>query len=177
MRRKTRKETSWEHRKRITFLWKEKKVGELQLSWRHLRRLVNVLTQREDEIRIHKNNPSASAAPAAYEPRWIYWGGCWRCDRFAPLNRAVVLKAYKRSYTLLRFYTSKEKQNRYFCFYNWVNKISRAVSEIALCYRTYTKHLGIVKLFFPSLATCIPLSLYSHTPIHGKDATVGDGCI
>lgn len=80
------------------------------------------LTQREDGIRIHKNNPSASAAPAAYEPRWIYWGGCWRCDRFAPLNRAVVLKAYKRSYTLLRFYTSKEKQNRYFCFYNWVNK-------------------------------------------------------
>lgn len=124
MRRKTRKkETSWEHRKRITFLWKEKKVGELQLSWRHLRRSVNVLTQREDEIRIHKNNPSASAAPAAYEPRWIYWGGCWRCDRFAPLNRAVALKAYKRSYThTLHFYTSKEKQNRYFCFYNWVNK-------------------------------------------------------
>lgn len=122
MRRETRKkETSWEHRKRITFLWKEKKVGELQLSWRHLRRSVNVLPQREDEIRIYKNNLSASAAPAACEPHWIYWGGCWHCDRFAPLNRAAVLKAYKRPYTLLRFY-SKEKQNCYLCFYNWVNK-------------------------------------------------------
>lgn len=36
------------------------------------------LTQREDGIRIHKNNPSASAAPAAYLLRWLLtlWQVC-----------------------------------------------------------------------------------------------------